>query len=67
MPRKTRKPLSVFERHQANIARQTLRMPDAILGVMGGMTREQARSFLEEHGLKEEEEKEEAGQENDPD
>jgi hypothetical protein len=56
------KELSVFERHAINIARQTLKMPDAILGVMGGMTKEQARAYLQHHGLQEEEK--EKGQQN---
>ena len=38
--------LDPFTAHEVNIARQTLRMPDAILGVMGGMTKEQAKRIL---------------------
>lgn len=37
---------SVFDKHQKKIAIQTLKMNDAMAGVMGGMTKEQARSFL---------------------
>jgi hypothetical protein len=45
-PRRT---LTVFEKHRLKIARDTLRMPDAILGVMGGgMTKEQARKVIRE-------------------
>lgn len=31
---------------EVRIARQTLRMPDAMVGVMGAMTKEQAREIL---------------------
>lgn len=41
------KPMSVFEQHSLRIARQTLRYPDAIAGVMGGMTKSQAKSFID--------------------
>ena len=44
------KSLSVPEKHQKNIALKTLRMPDAMVGVMGGMDKEQAREFLKEIG-----------------
>ncbi len=40
------KHLTVFEKHSLKIARQTLKMPDAILGVMGRMTKEQARKVI---------------------
>ncbi len=36
--------------HQLNIARKTVKMPAAILGVMGGMTAEQAHSLIQQHG-----------------
>lgn len=38
--------LSVPERHQLKIARSTLHMPDAVAGVMGGPTKEQAREII---------------------
>lgn len=38
--------------HQVRIARQTLRMPDPMVGVMGGMTKEQARKLLKDLGLR---------------
>jgi hypothetical protein len=38
--------LSVPERHQLKIARDTLKMPDAMVGVMGGMTKVQAREIF---------------------
>ena len=34
--------LTVPERHQLKIARQTLQMPDAMANVMGGMTKKEA-------------------------
>ena len=40
------KRLSVPEQHCLRIARQTLKMNDAILGVMGGMTRETAQRII---------------------
>jgi hypothetical protein len=42
--------LTVFEHHQLKIAKSTLAMPDAILGMMGGMTKEEARKILEKFG-----------------
>ncbi len=41
-----------FIRHQITIAKSTLKMPDAILGVMGGMTKEEARKILLKYGEK---------------
>jgi hypothetical protein len=38
--------LTVPERHQLKIARDTLRMPDAMVGVMGGPTKAQAREIV---------------------
>jgi hypothetical protein len=38
--------LTVAERHQLRIARDTLRMPDAMVGVMGGMDKETARHVI---------------------
>jgi hypothetical protein len=38
--------LSVFDRHALKIARQTLNMPDAILGVMGGPSKADARETI---------------------
>ncbi len=38
--------LSVPERHQLKVARQTLRMPDAMVGVMGGPNKAQAREII---------------------
>jgi len=38
--------LSVAEAHRLNIAQHTIMMPDAILGVMGGMSKADARQIL---------------------
>jgi hypothetical protein len=38
--------LSVFEKHQLKIARQTINMPDAMVGVMGGPSKEEAREIV---------------------
>ncbi|KKL26373.1 hypothetical protein LCGC14_2395950 [marine sediment metagenome] len=38
--------LTVPEQHQLKIAKDTLRMPDAMVGVMGGPTKEQAREII---------------------
>ena len=43
---------SVVQQHLIKIAKDTLRMPDAMLGVMGGMTKEQAREILRKHGIR---------------
>jgi hypothetical protein len=44
--------MSVPEKHQLRIAIQTLKAPDAMVGVMGGMDKEQALQFLAAHGLR---------------
>jgi hypothetical protein len=38
--------LSVFNKHQLKIAKSTLRMPDAMVGVMGGPTKAEARKII---------------------
>jgi hypothetical protein len=38
--------LTVPERHQLKIARDTLRMSDAMAGIMGGPTKAQAREII---------------------
>lgn len=38
--------LTVFEKHSLRIARATLNMPDAMVGVLGGPTKEQARQII---------------------
>ncbi len=38
---------NVFEKHRARIARDTLRMPDPIAAVMGGMDKETAQKLVE--------------------
>lgn len=42
--------LSVPEQHQLAIAKKTLRMPDVMAEVMGGMTKQQAREVLKRIG-----------------
>lgn len=41
--------VSPFTRHQLEIAKKTIKMPEAIVGVMGGMTKEEAKKILEQH------------------
>ncbi len=38
--------LTVPEKHQLDIARKTLKMSDAMIEVMGGITKEQAREII---------------------
>ncbi len=38
--------LSVFDQHQLKIARQTLKYSDAGAMIMGGMTKDEARSVI---------------------
>lgn len=40
--------MSVVKQHQRNIAKKTLNMPDAMVGVMGGMNKKEAKEFLDE-------------------
>lgn len=42
--------LSIPEQHQKRIAIQTLKLHDEAVAVMGGMTKEEARSFLRRIG-----------------
>jgi len=42
--------LSVPEKHQEKIAIKTLKMPGPMLGVMGGMNKDEARDFLKSIG-----------------
>lgn len=44
--RTTTKQLSVPERHQLKIARDTLRLSDFGARIMGGMTKEEARAVI---------------------
>jgi hypothetical protein len=39
-------------RNQIRVALQTLKMPSAMLGVMGGTTKEQAKEILRKYGVK---------------
>jgi len=47
-----RKNLSVPDKHQIRIARDTLKMSDAGARIMGGMTKDEAREILRKHGIK---------------
>lgn len=47
---KTPSQLNTFEKHQRKIAEATLKMHDAGALIMGGMTKEEARSFLRRIG-----------------
>lgn len=38
--------LSIPEQHQLRIARRTLKMPDAMVGVMGGPNKEESREII---------------------
>ena len=40
------KSLSVFEKHQLRIARDTLKMSDAGAGIMGGPSRAEAKEII---------------------
>lgn len=44
-PKRSRE-VSVFDRHQLKIAYDTLKMPDAMVGVMGGPNKEEAREII---------------------
>lgn len=48
---KTVKNENVFLKHQINIAKKTINMPDAILNVLGGMTKEDAKKILNENNI----------------
>lgn len=38
--------LSVFEQHELKVARDTIRMPEAMVGVMGGPDKAEARATI---------------------
>lgn len=40
------KRLSVFDKHQLRVARKTLNMPDAMVGILGGITKAEAREII---------------------
>lgn len=46
------KQLQVWDRHLLKIAKDTLKMPDAMAGVMGGMTKAQAKEIIAKLGRK---------------
>ena len=41
-----KKELSVFDKHQLKIARDTLKMSDIGIQIMGGMTKQEAREII---------------------
>lgn len=43
--------LNTFQAHQKRIAIATLKMPDAMVGIMGGMNKEDAKNFLLSIGI----------------
>ncbi len=47
------KEISVPQKHQLKIAKDTLKMSDAGARIMGGMTKEKARKFLKSAGYSE--------------
>lgn len=46
MAKTKKRKLNTFEKHQVKIARSTMKMPDPILGVMGGMNKTEAKEIL---------------------
>jgi hypothetical protein len=40
------RPLTILERHQLKIAYDTLQLPDAMAGAMGGMTKNEAKRII---------------------
>lgn len=40
-------PLSVPDQHQLKVARDTLKMPDAMVDIIGGMSKTEARQVVE--------------------
>ena len=45
-----KKPMDLFSHHHIEVAKKTLRMPDAMVGVMGGINKEESRRILREKG-----------------
>jgi len=44
--------MDVFAQHQIKIAKDTLKMPDAMVGVMGGPSKAEALEILKRYGIK---------------
>lgn len=44
--------MDTFTKHQINVARKTLNTPDAIVNILGGITKEEARAILRKHNIK---------------
>lgn len=55
------KPLSVPDKHQLKIARDSLNMPDAMLRVMGGPNKDEARAIIKRITGKEPKERKTSG------
>jgi hypothetical protein len=51
MKTKVKKSDNVFLYHQINIAKKTIKMPDAILNILGGMTKKEAKKILIENNI----------------
>jgi len=43
----------IFKKRQIEIAKKTLRMPDAMVNIIGGMTKAEAREILKKYGVSE--------------
>jgi len=43
----------IFKKRQIEIAKKTLRMPDAMVNIIGGMTKAEAREILKKYGVNE--------------
>ena len=41
-----KKELSVFDKHQLKIAKDTLKMNDVFINIMGGMTKKEAKAII---------------------
>ena len=42
---------NVFLMHQINIAKKTIIMPEALLNILGGMTKEEAKKILNDNNI----------------
>ncbi|MGD0756497.1 MAG: hypothetical protein ABR927_15705 [Bacteroidales bacterium] len=52
MKKQFKKPNNVFLLHQIEIAKKTIKTPEAILNVLGGMTKEDAIKILQDNDIK---------------
>lgn len=44
--------MDVATRHQIRVAKKTLNTPDAIVNILGGITKAEARAILKKHNIK---------------